>query len=501
MANYRRLCKGWYPRPQRDDGGADPIVLPIGKRRGLIAFQFEPHRVIVAVRLALEGGFSRMPGAIRKAHELHQFAVAPHHKVCGNPQPGQAAEAGVGRRVQPAVEQILYRLAAELARRQGYGVQHDQAGIAPGRPLVAVWTRGLSGALHQTGIGVQDQHEGIAIAVRRPLTMLSQVLPPLFPAMKTRTLGVVMDPIATISPQKDSTLALLRAARRRGVALFHLTLGDIDIRDGRAFGQAAPLVVTTDDADWFRLESPQDLPLGELDLIFMRKDPPFNAEYIFATYVLQRAQAEGAIVVNDPQALRDINEKAFIAWFPDLAPPTIVTRSIVRMRHFLDTHGGIVVKPLDMMGGWSIFALDRTDKNLAVILETITAGETRFAMAQRYIPEVAAGDRRILLIDGRAVNPALNRVPRGDDNRGNLVAGARAEVCELTPRDIEICERVGAELAVRDVAFAGIDIIGDYLTEVNITSPTGIREIRNLSGVDAAALLIDSLLERLERSG
>ena len=306
-----------------------------------------------------------------------------------------------------------------------------------------------------------------------------------------------MDPISSIAPQKDSTLALLREAQRRSIALFHLTLNDIDIRDGRAFGQAAPLAVTDDDADWFRLEPPRELPLGELDMLFMRKDPPFNAEYVFATYVLQRAQAEGALVVNDPQALRDVNEKAFVAWFPDLTPPAVITRSIDRMRDFLDEHGHIVVKPLDMMGGHSIFGLERTDKNLAVILETITAGESRFAVAQRYLPEIVAGDRRILLIDGRAVSPALNRVPRGDENRANLMAGARAEVCELTRRDKEICERVGAELAVRGVAFAGIDIIGDYLTEVNVTSPTGIREIQKLAGVDAAALLFDHLLERL----
>ena len=313
---------------------------------------------------------------------------------------------------------------------------------------------------------------------------------------RNTTLGVVMDPIGAIAPKKDSTLALLREAQRRGVALFHLTLNDIDIRDGRAVGQAAPLAVTDDDADWFRLDSQRELSLGELDLILMRKDPPFNAEYIFATYVLQRAQSEGAMIVNDPQALRDVNEKAFVAWFPDLAPPTIITRSVARMRDFLDRHGHIVVKPLDMMGGHLIFALDRADKNLAVILDTITGGETRFATAQRYVPEVVAGDRRVLLIDGRAVSPALNRVPRGDDNRGNLMAGARAEVVELTKRDLRICERVGAELAVRGVAFAGIDIIGDYLTEVNITSPTGIREIQELAGVDAAALLFDSLLER-----
>ena len=318
--------------------------------------------------------------------------------------------------------------------------------------------------------------------------------------MKSRTLGVVMDPIGTIAPQKDSTLALLREAQRRGLALHHFTLNDIDIRDGRAFGQGAPLEVTDDDADWFRLGSAQDMPLGELDLLFMRKDPPFNAEYIFATYVLQRAQDEGALVVNDPQALRDVNEKVFIAWFPEFTPPTIVTRSMDRIRDFLAEHGRIVVKPLDMMGGHAIFALDEADKNLAVILETITVGETRYAMAQRHLPEIVEGDRRVLLIDGRPMNPALNRVPRTDDNRGNLMAGARAEVCDLTPRDLQICERVGAELAVRGVAFAGLDIIGDYLTEVNITSPTGIREIQKLAGVDAAARLFDSLLERLGRT-
>ena len=315
--------------------------------------------------------------------------------------------------------------------------------------------------------------------------------------MNSISLGVVMDPIGTIAPQKDSTLALLREAQRRGIALFHLTLNDIDICGGRAVGQGAPLAVTDDDGDWFRMEAPQEIALGELDLLFMRKDPPFNAEYIFATYVLQRAQDEGALVVNDPQALRDVNEKVFIAWFPELTPPTLVTRSMDRIRDFLSAHGRIVLKPLDMMGGHSIFAVDEADKNLAVILETITAGESRYAMAQRHLPEIADGDRRVLLIDGRAVSPALNRVPRLDDNRGNLMAGARAEVCSLTPRDIEICERVGAELAVRGVAFAGLDIIGDCLTEVNITSPTGIREIQKLAGVDAAAMLFDSLLARL----
>ena len=309
-----------------------------------------------------------------------------------------------------------------------------------------------------------------------------------------------MDPIGTITPQKDSTLALLREAQRRGISLYHFTLNDIDIRDGRAFGQGEPLEVTDDDADWFRLGAAQDMPLGELDFLFMRKDPPFNAEYIFATYVLQRAQDEGALVVNDPQALRDVNEKVFIAWFPELAPPTIVSRSMDRIRGFLSEHGRIVVKPLDMMGGHSIFALDEADKNLAVILETITSGETRYAMAQRYLPEIVDGDRRVLLIDGRVVSPALNRVPRLDDNRGNLMAGARAEVCDLTSRDIRICERVGAELAVRGVAFAGLDIIGDYLTEVNITSPTGIREIQKLAGVDAATMLFDSLLQRLDQA-
>ena len=319
----------------------------------------------------------------------------------------------------------------------------------------------------------------------------------IFPTMKSRSLGVVMDPIGAIAPQKDSTLALLREAQKRGIALHHLTLNDIDIHDGQAVGQAQPLAVTGDDGDWFRLDPPKEIALGELDMIFMRKDPPFNAEYIFATYVLQRAQAAGALVVNDPQALRDVNEKVFIAWFPEITPPTLVTRCTQRIRDFLARHGRIVVKPLDMMGGHLIFALDEADKNLAVVLDTITGGETRYAMAQRHVPQIAEGDRRVLLIDGVAVNPALNRVPRGDDNRGNLMAGATAEVCDLTPRDIEICERVGSELAVRGVAFAGLDIIGDYLTEVNITSPTGIREIQRLAGVDAAAMLFDNLLARL----
>ncbi len=306
--------------------------------------------------------------------------------------------------------------------------------------------------------------------------------------------GIVMDPIGGITPAKDSSLAMLLEAQARGHELIYLEMGDLRVIEGEARGTGRPLAVIDDAEDWFSLGDAADMALADLDVILMRKDPPFDMEYIYATYILERAELAGCLVVNRPAALRDINEKAFTAWFPDCSPATLITRDMRQLREFRQQHGRIVVKPLHGMGGKSIFVVSPGDNNANVIFETLTADGTGYAMAQTYIPEIAAGDKRIILVDGATPAYSLARVPGADDNRGNLVMGATGELRELSDRDRWICERVGPELRRRGVLFAGLDVIGDYLTEVNVTSPTGIREIHKLSGVNLAT----ALMERIE---
>jgi glutathione synthase len=316
-------------------------------------------------------------------------------------------------------------------------------------------------------------------------------------AAKRLSVGVVMDPIESINPKKDSTLAMLLEASRRGAEIHYMLQGDLRLESGEAFARTRALTVRDDLERWFSLGAERDLRLGDLDVILMRKDPPFDMEYIYTSYVLDRAAAAGALVVNAPQSLRDMNEKAYTAWFPECVPPTLITRSMERIRAFLKEHRRIVVKPLDAMGGRSIFAVADGDKNTNVIVETLTDYGRRFAVAQVFIPEITEGDKRILLVDGEPVPYALARVPAADDFRGNLVMGARGEGRELTERDSFICSRVGPVLRERGVLFAGLDVIGDYLTEINVTSPTGIRELDRRFGLNIAGLLFDAIEARL----
>jgi glutathione synthase len=307
-----------------------------------------------------------------------------------------------------------------------------------------------------------------------------------------------MDPIETITPKKDSTLAMLLEASRRGAKVHYLEQRDLRLLSGDAFGRARILHVKDSLNDWFEFGPPADIRLADLDVVLMRKDPPFDMEYIYTSYILERAGQGGALVVNKPQSLRDMNEKAYTAWFGDCAPLTLVTRSIADMRGFLAEHHRIVVKPLDGMGGRSIFVVAEGDNNANVIFETLTDNGRRFAVAQVFIPEIAAGDKRILLINGEPVPYALARIPSKDDNRGNLVMGATGEGRELTERDRFICSRVGPVLRERGVIFAGIDVIGDYLTEINVTSPTGIRELDARYGLNIAGTLFDAIEKTLE---
>ncbi len=306
-----------------------------------------------------------------------------------------------------------------------------------------------------------------------------------------------MDPISAITPKKDSSLAMLLEASRRGAELVYFEQGDLRIDAGQALGRARSLEVRDNNEDWFELGDERELELGELDAILMRKDPPFDMEYIYTTYILDRAASAGALVVNEPQALRDINEKAYTAWFPELTPRTLITRSMDDMRAFLAELGEVVIKPLHGMGGKSIFVIRKGDKNANVVFETLTNFGTEFAMAQSFIPEISEGDKRILLIDGEPVPYSLARIPPADDHRGNLVMGAVGEGRELSPRDREICATVGPVLREHGVIFAGIDVIGDYLTEVNVTSPTGIRELDKIYDLNIAGLLFDAIEARL----
>lgn len=315
---------------------------------------------------------------------------------------------------------------------------------------------------------------------------------------KKRRLGVVMDPISGIKPVKDSTLAMLIEAQSRGWELRYMEQADLYALNGTVHAATRPLEVRDDVQDWFTLGEPVTEALGDLDVALMRKDPPFDMEYIHTTYLLQRIEEAGCLVINQSNSLRDINEKAYTMWLADCCPPTLVTRSQKEIRRFLDHHGVIVVKPLDGMGGRSVFVVRSGDGNGNVIFETITDGEQRFCMAQKYIPEIVeGGDKRILLIDGEPYPRALARIPPPDDNRGNLAVGATAEGRDLTDRDLWICDKVGPILRDRGILLAGLDIIGDYLTEVNITSPTGIRELDRTYDDNISARLFDAIEARL----
>jgi glutathione synthase len=303
-----------------------------------------------------------------------------------------------------------------------------------------------------------------------------------------------MDPIGAIKPAKDSTLGILLAAQARGWQLFYAEQKDLWLRDGVAFGSLAPLQVFDDVTQWFTHGPVQRGKLGEFDVILMRKDPPFDTEYIYTTYILDRAQMQGALVCNRPQGLRDMNEKVYTAWFPECCAPTLITRDMHAMGEFLREQGKAVCKPLNGMGGKSIFVLEQGDKNRNVVFETLTGYGTQYAILQRYLPEiVAAGDCRIILVNGEPVPFALQRIPTAEDHRGNLAAGARAESRPLNERDCWLCAQIGPKMRAAGMLFVGLDVIGDYVTEINVTSPTGIRELNKKHGVDIGAMLVDAI--------
>ncbi len=313
----------------------------------------------------------------------------------------------------------------------------------------------------------------------------------------SRQIGIIMDPISEIDIQKDSSFAMLLAAQNRGWSLFYMEQHNIFLHHGRVSAEMRPLTVAENIDNWFAFGIPRILALAKLDVILMRKDPPFNMEYIYSTYLLEQAQAAGVLVVNNPQSLRDANEKLYTSWFPQCCPPTLVTSQCRLIHDFQQEHSDIILKPLDGMGGTSIFKVTPDDPNTSVIIETVTRNNKRSVMAQKYIPEIAAGDKRILMIDGKTVPYALARIPSTGEIRGNLAAGATYEGRELTDHDLWICKQVSPTLRKKGLLFVGLDIIGYYLTEINVTSPTCIRELDAQFNLNISEDLMNSIEKQL----
>ncbi len=310
-------------------------------------------------------------------------------------------------------------------------------------------------------------------------------------------LGVIMDPVEGINVKKDSTLAMLLAAQKRGWDIQYMELEDVYVEDGNAMCRRRSLEVRDDLESWFSLGDSTISTLGELDVVLMRKDPPFDMEYIYVTYILELAQQQGALVVNNPASLRDANEKMFITHFPQCIVPTLVSRDPALLREFVAKHGDSVFKPLDGMGGSSIFQVRPGDLNMNVIIESLSDYGKNFVMAQRFIPDIDKGDKRILLIDGQPVDYALARVPPAGEFRGNLAAGGQGVGVELSERDRWICEQVAPVVKEKGLIFVGLDVIGDYLTEINVTSPTCIRELDKIYDIDIGSMLMDCIEVKL----
>jgi len=313
------------------------------------------------------------------------------------------------------------------------------------------------------------------------------------------SLGVVMDPIQNITIQKDSTFAMLLEAQRRNWDIWYIEQSDLFLEGDRTHCRMQQLQVKDDPSHWHDLSLERIAPLDELDVVLMRIDPPFDMEYIYTTYLLEQAEQRGSLIVNRPQSLRDANEKLFTARFPQCCAPTVVARNHDRILKFLEEHKDIILKPLGTMGGASIFRVRLGDPNTNVILETLTQYGTQFTMAQRFVPEISAGDKRILMIDGKPVPYALARIPKPGETRGNLAAGGTGRGQPLSENDLRIAHEVGPTLHEHGILFAGLDVIGDYLTEINVTSPTCIRELDRQFNLNISATLMDCLEERLQQ--
>ena len=310
-------------------------------------------------------------------------------------------------------------------------------------------------------------------------------------------LGIVMDPISSINIKKDTSFAMLLDAQSRGYELHYMEMNSLYLRGGEGRATTKKLSVKQDYDGWYEFGTEQDIALQELDVILMRKDPPFDTEFIYATYILERAEEKGTLIVNKPQSLRDCNEKLFTAWFPELTPDTLVTRNASQLKTFYKEHSDVILKPLDGMGGASIFRLKPEDANVSVVIETLTEHGSRFCMAQNFLPAIKDGDKRILVVDGEPVPYCLARIPAQGETRGNLAAGGRGEARPLSESDWKIARAVAPTLKEKGLIFVGLDVIGDRLTEINVTSPTCAREIEAAFPVSVTGMLMDAIEKRL----
>ncbi|GAB2923291.1 glutathione synthase [Rheinheimera gaetbuli] len=310
-------------------------------------------------------------------------------------------------------------------------------------------------------------------------------------------LGIVMDPISAINIKKDSSFAMLLQAQQRGYQIHYMEMADLYLLEGQARAATKLLTVQEDPAGWYQFGTEQDINLSELDVILMRKDPPFDTEYIYATYILERAEDHGTLIVNKPQSLRDANEKLYTSWFSQHTPKTLVSRDAKRLKAFYQAEQDVILKPLDGMGGASIFRLKPGDANVSVIIETLTEHGSRYAMAQRFIPQISDGDKRVLVVNGKPVPYCLARIPASGETRGNLAAGGRGEARPLSESDLAIANAVAPTLKAKGLIFVGLDVIGDKLTEINVTSPTCIREIEAAFPISITGLLFDEIEQLL----
>ncbi|OFC60742.1 glutathione synthase [Candidatus Erwinia dacicola] len=310
-------------------------------------------------------------------------------------------------------------------------------------------------------------------------------------------LGIVMDPITSINIKKDTSFAMLLEAQSRGYEIHYMEMNVLYLRGGEGRARTRLLSVEQNHDKWFEFGSEQDIPLSDLNVVLMRKDPPFDTEFIYATYILERAEEKGTLIVNKPQSLRDCNEKLFTAWFAKMTPDTLVTRNASQIREFWQQHGDIILKPLDGMGGASIFRVKKEDPNLSVIIETLTQHGSFYCMAQNFISGIKDGDKRVLVVDGEPVPYCLARIPKSGETRGNLAAGGRGEARPLNESDWKIARRVGPTLKTKGLIFVGLDIIGDKLTEINVTSPTCVREIEAAFSISITGMLMDAIEKRL----
>lgn len=312
-------------------------------------------------------------------------------------------------------------------------------------------------------------------------------------------LGVVMDPISQVKVAKDSSMAMMLEAQKRGYELYYMEMKDLYLEQGQCRATTHKVKVFDDSEHWYELSEPEDIAVSDLDAVLMRKDPPFDTEFIYATYMLERAEVEGTLIVNKPQSLRDCNEKLFTAWFSELTPKTLVTRSSDKIREFHQTEKDVIIKPLDGMGGASIFRINEKDANVGVIIETLTNHGQQYAMVQEYMPEIVDGDKRILIVNGEPMPYCLARIPAQGETRGNLAAGGRGVARPLSVSDKAIADAIAPELKKRGLYFVGLDVIGDKVTEINVTSPTCIREIEAAYPINISGKLMDAIEDNINK--